>query len=500
MTKEQVKYIYHPLGGLRLDMPSTLLKDHFATEAVNISLSESDLEVISGFSFLGNNLPLDSTILAVNQFIFLSDLVETVACTVGGVYRLNASNNWISILDPLDTWAADPDYPVTMTFSQNAILITNGIDEIKVWNGVDTYISSLPGGYIATDISTYGERLILANTIEIGKEYKQRIRWTKVGTYDDFTGGKAGFVDLFDTSGEILAMKKLGESLVIYKKDSIIMCNWIGGQSVFKFDTRVSDIGLVAPKAIANEGDRHLFLAYDNVYEFIGGRKVKPIGNGIQRKMPRLIREDDIHKSVAIRHGDEVWFFTPMQSGNPNIAFIYNWRRDAWSESTFKASSVGTYIDYERVLIGNLTGSIGNLEGMIGDFGGLSFKTKITLGDEDGNIFSKASQTFLYGEQPIQAYWCSKDFPGGEDYRNTYNRYRGVEFDAKGDKLSVWYSTDFGNNWVKIDTLTLTPTFDLYRAWFDTSARQIRFKFQNEEGSYFSLRTFKIMFREGATR
>jgi len=144
---------------------------------------------------------------------------------------------------------------------------------------------------------------------------------------------------------------------------------------------------------------------------------------------------------------------------------------------------------------------IGDIGGRIGDLGGVSVRPRIILGDTDGYIYKMSSTKSDDAGTGITNYWDSKDFVLGEEYKTRYNRFRAIEFDAKGDSLEVLYSIDSGESWNYIDEQVLTESYEWHTLWFDDSARKIRFRFRNKNtNESFSLRTFKIIYKEGATR
>ena len=499
---DKVKYITQLNGGLRLDIPSTLMKSSFSTGLRNVKVTKEEITTRDGYEVLGDNLPLDSPVTTLRQFTSYDGDIHTVAFTHDDILRLDPDNNWVSILGT-NNWTSDYTLPARTAFINNTLLATNFNNEMVEWDGEASSVNTISNAssYRAKDLVPFNYRMLYGHMEENGEPVPQRVRWTEIGTYDNFTDGYAGFVDLVDTPGSIVAMEPLGESMVIYKDDSIVMCNWVGGKNVFSFETRVSHVGLVAPRGVVNLGDRHLFLAQDNIYEFTGGRTVQPVGEQIQKEVPQLIASEYIERSIATRYGDEAWFIVPIEDEVPDTAYVLNWREGRWYKHDLTSTGLGTYVDADIVTIGDLDMEIGDIGGRIGDLGGVSVRPRIILGDTDGYIYKMSSTKSDDAGTGITNYWDSKDFVLGEEYKTRYNRFRAIEFDAKGDSLEVLYSIDSGESWNYIDEQVLTESYEWHTLWFDDSARKIRFRFRNKNtNESFSLRTFKIIYKEGATR
>ncbi len=496
-AKEQDYHVQAPLRGLRLDVPSSLMEDQFSTNSWNVTLGEEDVQVRYGVSRIGKNLPLDGQVLKIEQVKDSDGTLYTVVFTTEDIYSLGVEQEWESILPEGIDWSPTLDSGINTEFFKFTLLITNGINRPLEWTPGEPEVEEIDNteDFVFRSAHAFYSRVVYALATENGQPAGERVWWSDLGTYDEFDT----FVDLIDTPGRIMGIMPLGESLVIYKRSSIILANYMGGQSVFSFDTRVADTGLISPRGVADIGDRHLFLAHDNVYEFSGGRIAKPIGDAVRPLMPRLIDDDAIERSIAIRHGAEIFFIVPVQSALPDTCYIYNWHRDSWYAYNMEMTGVGYYRDTEAKTIEDLGDTpIGELGGLIGDFGGMSVRPRLVLGTEDGMVYSHTPSALKDDNEPIEAMWDSKDLVFDE-HKARINRYRWLEFDARGTYVETYYSTNSGRRWNRIGSVELTNDFEWYRLPFDDSSRQIRIRFYSgTAGGRFALRTFKIRFREGA--
>jgi hypothetical protein len=304
-----------------------------------------------------------------------------------------------------------------------------------------------------------------------------------------------------DTPGGIEAIELLGSSAVIYKSDAIMRAVWIGGQSVFSFPTMVIGKGPVSPRAIVKFEESHVFLTYDNLYRYSGGYDVEPVGDAIHSEMPGYSSTETITRSFGIRFGDEAWFFVPMSEETPDRVYVFNNKTGEFTKHELSAVSACTYFKEDNILIGDLPGTIGSLGGVIGDYGSISVRPNMLLGTSAGYVLRTTNEVLTDNGSAIENYFCTKDFPNAEFGLTKYNRFRYVEFEAKGDSVTVYYSVDSGKSWYLIGEQELSQDYELYRLWFDTHARSVRFKFINDTaGEIFSITSLEIAYKEGSKR
>lgn len=130
----------------------------------------------------------------------------------------------------------------------------------------------------------FKDRLWIANTIEDGGVYRQRVRWSDATTYlsynTAYTFSPENYIDLNDSTGEILAIYPMGELLVVYCSDAIYyghQTNLTGLPYAFtKLNT--PNVGLVGQSAITPWIDGHYFVAQDEIYFMSSATSLQPIG------------------------------------------------------------------------------------------------------------------------------------------------------------------------------------------------------------------------------
>lgn len=128
--------------------------------------------------------------------------------------------------------------------------------------------------------------LFIANTTEDGTHYPYRVRWSqwqnpRLWHNNEDGSGLAGYVDVDDTEGRIIGIKRIGDALYIYKENSIIVFTYTGdADSVFSKEVVTTKAGLVSEDAIVELPHLNIFMSSNNIYAF-DGNTCKPIGESI---------------------------------------------------------------------------------------------------------------------------------------------------------------------------------------------------------------------------
>lgn len=397
--------------------------------------------------------------------------------------------------------------PHSICFMNDLIIFTNGVDTIKKWNGTDVTFEELGGAtnYLTSNVIPFEEHLFLLNTTESGTEVPQRVRWSDAGDPETWDSGDAGSNDLVDTPGEIVTGKLLGNILVIYKDDSIVLCDWVGGNNLFRFLTAVPNIGLLAQDAIVNLGTSHIFLGKDNIYEYAGGNMCTPIGNAIKDELFNVM--NDVYISTAFtmhfRERNEVWFFIPINDSTyPNSAWVYNYLTKSWSRFDMSMTAGAEYLYQDNPTIGSLTDTIGELGWRFKDLRKDRALPIFLLGDSSGNILQQGYSTSDNGTA-ITAYYDTLDFTVGEDgaVRGYQGRWLGVKYEAKGDSVEIYYSTDEGDSWTSVETKSLSSSWAEYASYFDVTSEKIRIRFRNANSTgQLAIRWFRILYMPRSSR
>lgn len=164
------------------------------------------------------------------------------------------------------------------------ILLADGSRYLYSFTGAALTDAAAAQTYIPRCVAFYNERIWIGDIAETGARHRNRIRWTSVGDYDDWTGG--GYIDLPYTGGAIRRLVPLGNTLAAYFEDAIFI-----GVKTNRSDLPLSwqqlptgGRGLVGNKAVHAARDGHYFVAQDGFYHLSLDRGLQPIGDPVNTR------------------------------------------------------------------------------------------------------------------------------------------------------------------------------------------------------------------------
>jgi hypothetical protein len=234
----------------------------------------------------------------------------------------------------------------------------------------DTLQSSTTGAFAnvsgapkAGVVEVVGQFVFLGDTNEATfSDSPNRIWWSAKGDHTDWTPAistECATLLLTSTSGKIRAIKRFGPHVVVYKLNSIYLGIYAGQPSIWNFDREISSqVGALSAEAVADVGTpeepRHIFMGFDDFYEFNGGRP-RPIGQGwVKETVFNELNKTYMERAMALhdRANSVVYFFYPSGSNNnPDKCVVYNYKTQRWGradrsvEFAFEYTSVGLSYD-----------------------------------------------------------------------------------------------------------------------------------------------------------
>lgn len=337
---------------------------------------------------------------------------------------------------------------------------------------------------LAKVVRYFYDRLVMFNVSVAGKRDKKMVEWTGVGhVTDDDGGSSASNLILGRKGGYIVGAEQLGDDMTIYCEHEIIRMAYIGGTSIFRFDPMDTFNGLAAQNAIANLGDRHLFLAGDfTVKEYSGGQFCRPIGDPINSNIQAAINKTHYANSffVLAKGLNEAWLFVPTSGAIPDTVYVIKYggcvEEYAWYKYSMSAFAAMIY-DNWYVLAG-YDDAINNFD------------------------YSSANDD----TSAIDGWYETIDFTNVEDPSEKI-RHEGIRLEAKGnedDTLTVEYSTTEGtaSSWISVGSVTLTAAWGFHYLPFDSGyERKIRYRFRNASADEtFELKWFQPVLLPGGKR
>ncbi|MDR3564422.1 MAG: hypothetical protein P4N41_13770 [Negativicutes bacterium] len=274
--------------------------------------------------------------------------------TTTKIYNYNVTDNTAVDITG-GTLSGVVDQPVFTENAQNYFVFTNGVDPVKYWTGTGN-IADLPGladcvpwndgtpvtSVVAKCLLYFDQFLILGGTTENSVAYPQRLRWSAVG---DITKWKntnqatqdlqAGWADMTDGVDWIQALATIGNYIVAYKERSVQVVTYVGGDEIFDKWPAIEGTGLLAPKALMDLGDEHIFVGPDNIYSF-DTREVKIAGDDIAKQFINNLDPARTSLTTCFYHeetpeGGFSFVSTSSPNDMPDKAIVYEPDIKAWS-------------------------------------------------------------------------------------------------------------------------------------------------------------------------
>lgn len=336
-------------------------------------------------------------------------------------------------------------------------IATNFIDApqfVEMTTG--TIFADLTTAFKARYVATVRDFVVFGNTWDsVDGNVPQRLRWSALGDYTDYTISATTQSDFQDTpNGGAIQAVFGGEYGVIFFERSIYRLSYVGSPLVFQFDEIASEKGLYTPGAAAQDGETIYYLDNDGFYALSGGQRITPIGN--EKVDAWFFNELDADYTdrvrAAIDHENKVvtWSFPSTQAtaGSPDRLLSFDFEIGRWSyaevehEIIFSVLSEGYTLETLDDLTTDIEGATMSVDARI------QFEGVKALG-----VFSSNTLNLLFGSE-MTATIESKEMQENSGMRSLITE--------------VWPITDGGTTTVEIgtrqrqqDNITFSGSYDV---------------------------------------
>lgn len=254
-----------------------------------------------------------------------------VSRTVGGGYSAVFGHNWNGgFLNQVAILNNKNDIPQSLQPTSSTF------QDLPHW----------PVGYRAEVIRPFKNYLVALNITNNSVDQPTTVKWSSPAdpgevpfTWDvsDATND-AGESFLADTPGAIVDGKKLKDSFIIYKEDSVYAMRYIGGVFIFQFQQLFDDIGMLAPNCVAEFDGKHFVVGQGDVYVHNGIQKTSVIDGKMRSYLYDSIKGTGSSSVFVIPdyNNTEMWICYQNNSNSEesdcaNQALIWNWKNDTWT-------------------------------------------------------------------------------------------------------------------------------------------------------------------------
>ncbi|WP_199614634.1 hypothetical protein [Paenibacillus alkalitolerans] len=297
------------------------------------SFNAKDNEYVDGYGWDTDKFPA----------LYSAKQRATYGASGGGITRLltNFSNTHMVRAvgtklqyDNAGTWTdiagtfTDTDWDATnFDVSGLALILTNGTDNVKYWNGTalaDLNAANAPKGkYIAAD----NRRVYIAvgDTVHYCA-FQNATDWT--------TAENSGQVQIWTPNGgDVTGLKGFEGKIWVFKKDSLGIIFHTGDSRVtHRLVETSNDVGCIAYKTIVEVGQYLFWLGPNDVYYGAGGG-YRAIGQPIRVYLDSI---NQTHVSKCNGFTDGLRYYLNLVTGSntePNIRLVYDPRYETWNIS-----------------------------------------------------------------------------------------------------------------------------------------------------------------------
>lgn len=494
--------------GIVQNIHPNLLDDRAWVDGMNVRFRMGGAEKAKGYrKFSTQNL--GGPVISMARYVKFDGSQYFIAQTPRQAWIYNYSTSLFQNATPKDAGGVEISFtgvdnqPFSIEIFTDWVIISNGIDPIYRWDGVSSNFVALQCPFKASLIKTFANCLVLASTVESGIKCPQRVRWSALGQPEKWDGEGTGFFDVAQTPDFITALEFFQNYLVIYKERSIYLASYVGPPFYFEVQQRINGIGAISSRAVANLGDRHLFVAQDDIYQF-NGVSAEKIGGPIRDEMFSLIdpQRQGMVQAILDTEFSEVIFVIPSTDGK-RIVYVYNYREGTWAKRNLPIVSWAEFISSNSPRIDDLSQPIDTYNRPIDSRDALALAPLRLFGGEDGYIYVYG-QDDSYDGAPFESMMQTKLFDFGRPdlikrllqvevvagFQGDYSIQLEVGTSDKPYGLLQWrgpFTIQLGSQSSRID--------------LDISGRYFSFRFRNSQANQpFSLQGFRFGYILGGNR
>ena len=287
--------------------------------------------------------------------------------------------------------AAEPTWPATGTIGDGTVIWTeigrSGLEDI------DDLTYSIDSCRFIVNFAGF---VIVGGLVEDGVARPRRVRWCQWNNpyrwKNNADGaGQAGWLELSDGEDWIQTGQPLSNYLIVYKERSICVLTYVGGTDIWQQRTSITGVGLLAPQAIVNLGDEHVFIGPDNVYTY-NLLEPKAAGGDIKKEFFRMLDPGyvpNIRATFFEEVPEAVFSFTSINSTEHtnDMALVYNTETKAWSIRDLPMSAFGYWTKTTDDTIDSDEATIDSDDTVYDDAKDMTLAPANLCADSDGYVY-----------------------------------------------------------------------------------------------------------------
>lgn len=424
----------------------------------------------------------------------------------------------LTIADDLTTEDGDfIDFVGVTDLNGRRFLMTNGRDPVRVWDG-DTgnefvdWAPTYTGFVTCKCFCVFAEHLFLGNVTTASNE-SQLIAWSNAGDFDEFETGTAGAQLLYQMDDGITRLKVLGDRLVVYSRDVIILAAYVGAPAYFAFEVVIPEgVRFASFGGVTSINVGHIYLAEESVYLFDGSRGLRVLGNPIYNDYKAVRDFSKLAEACCINDYSKrtIYFSVPDISGGVMTYTlfydVYDLNNIVWSKEKYAddVTAWGFYTNREE----NLTWDDASWEAedtpwenelgsWVEEGEQLGFPVR-TYGTANGEVIIVTEAALNDRTTEVEQVYETKDFEVAEESQSIKPRWGEIEFEAEGGTVLISYSLDRGRTFSTPEEIELGTGLEVHTYPIDQTSRTLRVRFTTTNN--FTISWIRVWHTEGAPR
>lgn len=392
----------------------------------------------------------------------------------GTDYLMGTCGNKLAKMDALDGTWDDITGSLTITAGndnkwwwrtfKDIAYGTNNVDVPIKWTGSGNgaVMGVLTGLTKCRTMESFRNYFFMGNVTVSGTAHTTRVYWSTINDPETWSAVDFNEIGFKDTGGQIVALRVLGDRLVIFKEHSIWLALFTGDATVpFVFEKSQSSVGAISTFGVQEVKNGLVFFAQDGQYYFDGVDSVKmseTVSTTIQgfnkAKFEQVV-------SCYQREKNRFWLCTAASASSTN-------NRVLTFDSFNEAFGVYTGIASNAMTTARVSG---DERIFFGDYSGYVYEADTGTNDNPLNVSTA-----------INAYFATKWYDYGDLYHSKGIPHVMLYFAATTATLTVAYGFDLDTTYPNSVSVTTTSK-NLYRVDMKGRGRLMSMKFSNATAS-----------------
>ncbi|MCK7503190.1 MAG: hypothetical protein MZV70_03215 [Desulfobacterales bacterium] len=183
----------------------------------------------------------------------------------------------------------------------------------------------------------YANRLVIADYKVSSVRNPNLMAWSKEGDPTDWTDSTAGTNEFIDTEDYIMGLGVTGSSIIVYKRDSIVIGGRTGIATAPIELPTTRRPGTVAPYSIAAVAGTNFWLGEEDFYA-LDGDYPRAIGEKMRYRFYDVVDPTEAKNTwsfVNSQEGEIMWF---ANTSAGQVAFVYDYKTGEWYLDDFAAT------------------------------------------------------------------------------------------------------------------------------------------------------------------